>query len=172
MLKVTRTAIVLFHTSTVVSRLSSMYLVTKIQFIIVAMRGGGKSTSFPGFSPTRPSWERGWRESQILRVELSSWLQVKSVYYREHALMAESILDLGLYINLLLQSRQVKRTPQDSFYELIIWKMNPFVVPVTGVKFNSAFCMRIPCEQSLLRPCYWAVNMLRELLCIWTGKLS
>ena len=75
-----------------------MYLVTKIQFIIVAMRGGGKSTSFPGFSPTRPSWERGWRESQILRVELSSWLQVKSVYYREHALMAESILDLGLYL--------------------------------------------------------------------------
>ena len=72
MLKVTRAAIVLFHTSTVVSRLSSMYLVTKIQFIIVAMRGGGKSTSFPGFSPTRPSWERGWRESQILRVELSS----------------------------------------------------------------------------------------------------
>ena len=75
-----------------------MYLVTKIQFIIVAMRGGGKSTSFPGFSPTRPSWEREWRESQILRVELSSWLQVKSVYYREHALMAESILDLGLYL--------------------------------------------------------------------------
>ena len=75
-----------------------MYLVTKIQFIIVAMRGGGKSTSFPGFSPTRPSWERGWRESEILRVELSSWLQAKSVYYREHALMAESILDLGLYL--------------------------------------------------------------------------
>ena len=30
-------------------------------------------------------------------------------------------------------SKQVKRTPQDSINELIIWKMNPFiVVPVTG----------------------------------------
>ena len=30
-----------------------------------------------------------------------------------------------------LQSNQVKRTPQDSINELIIWKMNPLVVPVT-----------------------------------------
>ena len=37
----------------------------------------------------------------------------------------------------LLQSKQVKRTPQDSIIELIIWKMNPLVVPVTGVKFKS-----------------------------------
>ena len=41
--------------------------------------------------------------------------------------------------NARLQSRQVKRTPQDSINELIIWKMNPLVVPVTGVKFNAAF---------------------------------
>ena len=34
-------------------------------------------------------------------------------------------------------SKQVKRTPQDSINELIIWKMNPLVVPVTGVKFKS-----------------------------------
>ena len=27
--------------------------------------------------------------------------------------------------------------PQDSINELIIWKMNPLVVPVTSVKFNS-----------------------------------
>ena len=38
-----------------------------------------------------------------------------------------------------LQSNQVKRTPQDSINELIIWKMNPLVVPVTGVKFKAAF---------------------------------
>ena len=38
-----------------------------------------------------------------------------------------------------LQSNQVKRTPQDSISELIIWKMNPLVVPVTGVKFKAAF---------------------------------
>ena len=36
-----------------------------------------------------------------------------------------------------LQSKQVKRTPQDSINELIIWKMNPVVVPVTSVKFKS-----------------------------------
>ena len=38
-----------------------------------------------------------------------------------------------------LQSRQVKRAPQDSINELIIRKMNPLVVPVTGVKFKAAF---------------------------------
>ena len=31
------------------------------------------------------------------------------------------------------------RTPQDSISELIIWKMNPLVVPVTGVKFKASF---------------------------------
>ena len=48
-----------------------------------------------------------------------------------------------LYLNSTLakqlQSNQVKRTPQDSINELIIWKMNPLVVPVTGVKFKAAF---------------------------------
>ena len=39
----------------------------------------------------------------------------------------------------LLQSNQVKRIPQDSISELIIWKMNPLVVPITGVKFKAAF---------------------------------
>ena len=38
-----------------------------------------------------------------------------------------------------LQSNQVKRTPQDSISELIIWKMNPLVVPVTGVKLKAVF---------------------------------
>ena len=38
-----------------------------------------------------------------------------------------------------LQSNQVKHTPQDSISELIIWKMNPLVVPITGVKFKAAF---------------------------------
>ena len=39
----------------------------------------------------------------------------------------------------LLQSNQVKRTPQDSISELIIRKMTPLVVPVTDVKFKAAF---------------------------------
>ena len=43
-----------------------------------------------------------------------------------------------LYVR-FLQSNQVKRTPQDSISELIIWKMNPLVVPVTDVKFKAAF---------------------------------
>ena len=38
-----------------------------------------------------------------------------------------------------LQSNQGKRTPQDSINEFIIWKMNPLVVPVTGVKFKAVF---------------------------------
>ena len=40
---------------------------------------------------------------------------------------------------IILQSNQVKRTPQDSINELIISEMNPLVVPVTGVKFKAAF---------------------------------
>ena len=44
-----------------------------------------------------------------------------------------------LWVPGCLQSNQVKRTPQDSVNELIIWKMNPLVVPVTGVKFKVAF---------------------------------
>ena len=46
---------------------------------------------------------------------------------------------LRVKATLFLQSNQVKRTPQDSISELIIWKMNPLVVPVTGVKFKAAF---------------------------------
>ena len=60
------------------------------------------------------------------------------------------------YFKFALQSRQVKRTPQDSINELNIWKMNPLIVPVTIVKFNSAFLHA-----------QWAVNILWELPCIW-----
>ena len=59
-----------------------------------------------------------------------------------------------------LQSRQVKRTTEDSCNELIIWEMNPLVVPATGVKFKSAFLQAS-----------WAVNILRELLFVlWDWK--
>ena len=40
-------------------------------------------------------------------------------------------------------------------------KMNPLVVPVNGVKFKSAFLYT-----------EWAVNILRELLCIWSDWKS
>ena len=60
-----------------------------------------------------------------------------------------------------LQSRQVKRTPQDSTTELIIWKMNLSVIPITTVKFKSAF-----------QHAWWAVNILWELLCIWSDWKS
>ena len=50
------------------------------------------------------------------------------------------------------QSRQVKRTPQDSINELIIWKMNPVVVPATSVKFKSAF-----------QHSKWAVNFFMRI---------
>ena len=49
------------------------------------------------------------------------------------------ILQLKSVNELLLQSNQVKRTPQDSINEFIIWKMDPLVVPVTGVKFKAVF---------------------------------
>ena len=45
--------------------------------------------------------------------------------------------------------------------ELIIWKMNLSVVPMTTVKFKSAF-----------QHAWWAVNILWELLCIWSDWKS
>ena len=60
-----------------------------------------------------------------------------------------------------LQSKQVKCTPQDSINELIIWKMNLLVIPITVVKFKSE-----------LLHAYWAVNNLRELVCIWSDWKS
>ena len=41
---------------------------------------------------------------------------------------------------------------------MIIWKMNPLVVPITSVKFKSELL--------------WAVNNLRELVCIWSDWKS
>ena len=38
---------------------------------------------------------------------------------------------------MVLPSKQVKHTPKDSINKLIIWKMNPLVIPVTSVKFKS-----------------------------------
>ena len=40
-------------------------------------------------------------------------------------------------VNKISQSRQVKCTPQDSSNELIIWKMNPLIVPVTSFMRNE-----------------------------------
>ena len=61
----------------------------------------------------------------------------------------------------ILQSKQVKCTHQDSINELIIWKMNLLVVPVTNVKFKSG-----------LLHAKWAVNNLRKLVCIWSDWKS
>ena len=76
--------------------------------------------------------------------------------------MEKIIYESELSINgFFLQSKQIKRTLQDSINELIIWKVNPLVVPVTGVKFESEFLHA-----------KWAVNNLRELVCIWSDWKS
>ena len=64
-----------------------------------------------------------------------------------------------IYDNGNLQSKQVKRTPQDSINELIIWKMNPLVVPVTSVKFKSE-----------LLHAKWPVNITRT--CLYLVRLK
>ena len=51
--------------------------------------------------------------------------------------------------------------PQDSINELNIWKMNPLIIPVTIVKITLAFLH-----------VQWAVNILRELPCIWSDWKS
>ena len=61
------------------------------------------------------------------------------------AVLREKSLLRIVSCNITLQSRQVKRTPQDSINELIIWKMNPLVVPETSVKFTrtSLYLVRL-----------------------------
>ena len=66
-----------------------------------------------------------------------------------------------LLFQVRVTSRQVKRTPQDSINELNIWKMNLLILPVTIVKFKSAFLHA-----------QWAVNVFRELPCIWSNWKS
>ena len=65
------------------------------------------------------------------------------------------------------QGRSSARTPQDSINELIIWKMNPLVVPVTGVKFNSAFCMRN--KQWI---CYGNLSVFVKIENLWVEEIS
>ena len=65
------------------------------------------------------------------------------------------------------QGRSSVRTPQDSFNELIIWKMNPLVVHVTGVKFNSAFCMRN--KQWI---CYENLSVFVQIENLWVEEIS
>ena len=58
---------------------------------------------------------------------------------RELSPLRHPLLSFTAHETVILQSRQVKRTPQDSINELpIIWKMNPLVVPATSVKFKTA----------------------------------
>ena len=64
-------------------------------------------------------------------------------YFYIYTLYHTRFVSPALYIaeqcqlSVFLQSKQVKRTPQDSINELTIWKMNLLVVPVTGFKFKS-----------------------------------
>ena len=62
---------------------------------------------------------------------LPNYVHVKNILY---------IVRVGLFegnVYAVLQSKQDTRSSQDSINELIIWKMNSLVVPVTGVKFKS-----------------------------------
>ena len=67
--------------------------------------------------------------------------------------------------NITLQSRQVKRTPQDSINELIIWKMNPLVVPETSVKFTrtSLYLVRLKIFE-------WIKLHLHQIQRNWAGR--
>ena len=51
--------------------------------------------------------------------------------------------------------------------QLIIWKMNPLVVPVTGVEFNSAFCM---CNKQWI--CYENFSVFGQIENLWMDEIS
>ena len=80
--------------------------------------------------------------SSCIKVAMSRGLcrQVNSVLKSLLSTLTNTQISSGsTTCNNVLQSNQVKRTPQDSINELIISEMNPLVVPVTGVKFKAAF---------------------------------
>ena len=60
--------------------------------------------------------------------------QGKSCEQRHHNDCWKMVLLVSFY---LIQSRQVKHTLQDSVNELIIWKMNPQVIPMTIVSNSN-----------------------------------
>ena len=82
-----------------------------------------------------------------------------------NAVLREKSLLRIVSCNITLQSRQVKRTPQDSINELIIWKMNPLVVPETSVKFTrtSLYLVRLKIFE-------WIKLHLHQIQRNWGGR--
>ena len=82
-----------------------------------------------------------------------------------NAVLREKSLLRIVSCNITLQSRQVKRTPQDSINELIIWKMNPLVVPETSVKFTrtSLYLVRLKIFE-------WIKLHLHQIQRNWAGR--
>ena len=77
----------------------------------------------------------------------------------------------------MLQSRQVKHTPQNSINKLIIWKMKPLVVPVTGVTpacvMSSEYFKRTSLYLVSLKIFEWVKLLRRHLHQIqgnWDGR--
>ena len=114
--------------------------------------------TFHSLSAPQPPKNGGFlnRVAQILLQRSRNWT-LQAFFKR----CRQIVRTTSCYFKFALQSRQVKRTPQDSINELNIWKMNPLIVPVTIVKFKSAFLHA-----------QWAVNILWELPCIWSDWKS
>ena len=126
--------------------------------------------SSPGIAKVCSEVQTSWMlmhlfcfQVQVTQTDIQSWQDSWCVFHkrRVHNEVIQSghlikIFCPSFHLGCLLQSRQVKNTPQDSINELIIWKMNSLVVPVTGVKLQLKL----------------AVNILRELFCIWSDWKS
>ena len=100
--------------------LSRMYWLSVVEMLQVGM----SSASRPKPQAANPKEITSGKE----RLDLLYWVDLDLVFK-----MSITVV----HLEDILQSKQVKRTPQDSINELIIWKMNLLVVPVTSVKFKS-----------------------------------
>ena len=120
----------------------------------------GIEITYECLAPGKISTQERWKfffKCMVWNHEQNILCLTKEVLYMRKR-MKENLFSMGSKI---LQAKQVKCTPQDSINELIIWKINLLVVPVTNVKFKSE-----------LLHAKWAVNNLRELVCIWSDWKS
>ena len=86
-------------------------------------------------------------------------LTTEVLYMRKR--MKENLFGIFQWALKYYRQNRSSAPPQDSINELIIWKINLLVVPVTNVKFKSE-----------LLHAKWVVNNLRELVCIWSDWKS
>ena len=88
-----------------------------------------------------------------------NWREIERIEIRTEIIFNTAVI--------IFDSRGRSSVPPKIKCILIIWKMNPLVVPVTGVEFNSGFCM---CNEQWI--CYENFSVFGQIENLWTDEIS